>query len=201
MMGPGPGMPPPPPMMGGRGAGRGERSDGRRDDRPTKTLAELSVTVWLTPENATFAKKNGLLYLTLDGTETRVNLAREFPFEVPFGYISVLDPDGGELGIIRDTALFAGEERALLENELRLRYYAPKVLQILRIRERYGFSYWTVLTEDAGKLTFTMQDAYRSIFRVSDSSVTFCDVDGNRYEVPDLTQLDRASRKRLELYL
>ena len=74
-------------------------------------------------------------------------------------------------------------------------------MQILRIRERYGFSYWTVLTEDAGKLTFTMQDAYRSIFRVSDSSVTFCDVDGNRYEVPDLSQLDRASRKRLELYL
>lgn len=201
MMGPGPGMPPPPPM-GGRGAGRGgERSGGRRDDRPPKTLAELSVTVWLTPENAHFAKKNGLLYLTLDGVETRVNLAREFPFEVPFGYISALDPDGGELGIIRDTALFADAERELLENELRLRYYAPTILQILRIRERYGFSYWTVLTEDAGKLTFTMQDAYRSIFRVSDNSVTFCDVDGNRYEIPELSRLDRASRKRLELYL
>lgn len=201
MMGPGPGMPPPPPM-GGRGAGRGgERGGGRRDDRPPKTLAELSVTVWLTPENAHFAKKNGLLYLTLDGVETRVNLAREFPFEVPFGYISALDPDGGELGIIRDTALFADAERELLENELRLRYYAPTILQILRIRERYGFSYWTVLTEDAGKLTFTMQDAYRSIFRVSDNSVTFCDVDGNRYEIPELSRLDRASRKRLELYL
>lgn len=199
MMGPG-GMPPPPPM-GGRGFGREGRRGEAPDKRPAKSLAELSVTVWLTPENAHFARKNGLLYLTLGETETRVNLVREFPFEVPFEYISVLDPDGGELGIIRATSLFDGAERELLENELRLRYYAPEILKILRVRERYGFSYWTVVTSDSGRLTFTMQDTYRSIFRIGAHSVTFSDVDGNRYEISDIEKLDRASRKRLDLYI
>ena len=126
---------------------------------------------------------------------------REFPFELPFSYISVLDPDGGELGIIRNTSDFPEEERRLVEEELRLRYYAPTVTKILRVRERYGFSYWTVLTADAGQLTFTLQDAYRSIFRIGEGSVTFSDVDGNRYEIPDLSALDRESRKRLDLYI
>lgn len=193
------GMPPPPPM-GGRGFG-GPRGGGKRTDRPAKTLAEISATVWLTPENAHFAKKNGLLYLTLEGKETRVNPVREFPFELPFSYISVLDPDGGELGIIRNTSDFPKEERRLVEEELRLRYYAPTVTKILRVRERYGFSYWTVLTADAGQLTFTLQDAYRSIFRIGEGAVTFSDVDGNRYEIPDLSALDRESRKRLDLYI
>ena len=69
------------------------------------------------------------------------------------------------------------------------------------MRERYGFSYWTVLTADAGQLTFTLQDAYRSIFRIGEGSITFSDVDGNRYEIPDLSALDRESRKRLDLYI
>lgn len=191
----------PPPSMGGRAFGGQQREAGRRDDRPQKTLAELSETVWLTPENAKFAKKNGLLYLTLNGQETRVNPVREFPFELPFSYISMLDADGVEMGIIRSTSDFQDVERALIEEELRLRYYAPKITKILRVRERYGFSYWTVLTEDAGRLTFTMQDAYRSIFKIGEESVTFSDVDGNRYEIPDLSLLDRASRKRLDLYI
>lgn len=195
------GMPPPPPMGGRRGFGGGERRGSGRKDRPERTLAELSVTVWLTPENARFERENGLLYLTVEGQRSRVLLVREFPFEEPFSYISVLDPDGCELGIIKETALFSGAERELIEDELRLRYYAPTVTRILRVRERYGFSYWTVETADAGRLTFTVQDTYRSILRIGGGSVTVTDVDGNRFEIPDVEALDRASRKRLELYL
>lgn len=200
MMGHGP-MPPPPPggMRGGMGFGGGRAR--RPSNQSKKTLAELSVTVWLTPENAHFEKKNGLLHLTLDGVETRVNLVRDFPFETPFDYISVLDADGDEMGIIRTLDLFEGSVRDLLENELRLRYYAPQIRKILHVREKYGFSYWTVVTADAGKLTFTVQDPNHSIFRISEKSVTFSDVDGNRYEVPNLDDLDPASRKRLDLYI
>ena len=194
------GMPPPPPAGGRRDGGAGrERPEG--GERRARTLEEMAVTVWLTPENAHFERKNGLFYLTLDGKETRVNLCREFPFELSWEYISALDTDGNERGIIRSTALFEGETRNLLEDELRLRYYAPQITSILRVREKYGFSYWTVTTADAGKLTFTVQDPYRTIFRVGEKSVTFTDVDGNRYEIPALAALDRRSRKRVDLYI
>lgn len=169
--------------------------------RPQKPLAELAVTVWLTPENATFERKNGLLYLTLNGERTRVTLCREFPFELPWAYISVLNAEGEELGIIRSTDLYSGDARQLIEDELRLRYYAPQIVRILRVRERYGFSYWTVQTADVGRVTFTLQDTSRSIYRIGERSLTFADVDGNRYEISDLTALDKVSRKRLELYI
>lgn len=193
------GMPPPP---GGPDGWNKERKRGsEREARRERSLEEMAVTVWLTPENARFEKRNGLLYLTLDGRETRVKLCRDFPFELPWEYISVLDTDGDERGMIRSTALFEDGQRTVLEDELRLRYYAPQITSILRVREKYGFSYWTVVTADAGKLTFTLQDPYRAIYRVGEKSVTFSDVDGNRYEIPELAALDRSSRKRLELYL
>ncbi len=203
MMGHGPaGMPPPPSGGGGRGGfGGGERRHRSHDDNRPKTLAEISVTVWLTPENAKFSKKNGLLYLTLDGKEMRVILAREFPYELQWDYISVLDDERSEVGIIRSTSLFTGDERQLIEDELRLRYYAPKITKITKVREKYGFSYWTVFTSDAGKITFTVQDAYRSIFHIGENAVTICDVDGNRYEIPNVEDLDKSSRKLLDLYI
>ena len=182
--------------MGAPQAGRS-----RRETRPERSLEEMAVTVWLTPENASFERKNGLLYLTLNGCETRVNLCRAFPFEMPWEYISAQDPNGEERGLIRSVSLFSGETRTLLEDELHLRYYAPVITGILRVREKYGFSYWTVETADAGKQTFTVQDPYRNIFCIGGNSVTFTDVDGNRYEIPDLSVLDRNSRKRLDLYL
>lgn len=194
------GMPPPPPG-GPRGMGAPQAGRSRRETRPERSLEEMAVTVWLTPENASFERKNGLLYLTLNGCETRVNLCRAFPFEMPWEYISAQDPNGEERGLIRSVSLFSGETRTLLEDELHLRYYAPVITGILRVREKYGFSYWTVETADAGKQTFTVQDPYRNIFCIGGNSVTFTDVDGNRYEIPDLSVLDRNSRKRLDLYL
>lgn len=188
-------MPGMPPMHRDRPEG------GRRgENRPERSLEELSVTVWLTPQNAVFSRKNGLLYLTLNEKEERVTLCREFPFDQPWEYISVMDWEHRELGIIRKTELFEGEARELIEEELKRRYYAPEIQKILSVRERYGFSYWKVLTE-RGEVKFTLRDTYRSILRVNDTRAIFSDVDGNRFEIPDVSRLDERSRRKLELYL
>ncbi len=165
-----------------------------------RTLAEISVTVWLTPENAVFSQKNGLLYLSLQETEHRVTLCRQFPFDLPFEYISVLDEDSCELGIIRSTDLFEGESRKMIEDELKKRYYAPTIHRILSVKERFGFSYWRVETAE-GEVKFTLRDTFRSIFSVNGKLVIFTDVDGNRFEIPDVGALDAKSRRRIELYL
>lgn len=96
-----------------------------------KTLEELSVTNWLTPENAVFSMENGLLYCRIsDGKNERVKLARAFPFELLWEYISVLDQDGEELGLIRTLDSFEGEENELLRSELKKRYYSPIITGI-----------------------------------------------------------------------
>ena len=175
----------------------GDKPDGQKKER---TLAEISETVWLTPENASFASKNGFLYISLDGVERRAFLCRQFPFELLWELISVLDEDQYEVGIIRALSLFTDETRELLETELEKRYYSPKIRRILSMKERYGFSYWKVETAE-GEMSFTLHDTFRSTVRVGEHRVILMDVDGNRFEIPDVRELDRKSYKKIELYL
>ena len=163
-------------------------------------MAEISVTVWLSPENASFTTRNGLLYAAVNGEEKRVTLFRQFPFDLLWEYISVLDEEMREVGIIRNISSFDEETSVLLEKELKKRYYTVTVTAILSVKERFGNSYWQVRT-DEGVVKFTLRDTMRSISSVNGTRVFFTDVDGNRYEIPDLSVLDVKSRKSLELYI
>lgn len=133
-------------------------------------------------------------------TWERVFLHRAFPFDDPLTYISVLDKDQNEIGMIGDLRLMSPDTQKLLEAELDRKYYAPKVSAIIQVKERYGFSYWKVNT-DIGPLQFTLQDTYRSILRVTSTRVFIVDMNGNRYEIPDVDTLDRRSYRLIELYL
>ena len=180
--------------------GRGEGAERPRRRHTERSLAEISVTVWLTPENAVFYEKNGLLYLTYQEKESRVTLCRQFPFDLLWEYISVMDEDECEIGMIRRVDVFEGEVRSVIENELSKRYYAPVIEKIYSVKERYGFSYWRVKTAE-GDVKFTLRDTFRSIFSVNGERVIFSDVDGNRFEIPDVNALDKTSRRKIELYL
>ena len=169
-------------------------------ERKKKTLEELSVTVWLTPENATFLQRNGFLYVKTEAGEERAFLCRQFPFELLWEFISVMDDEQNEIGIIRRIDQYEGEMRKLLTAELERRYYCPVIRRIVSMKERYGFSYWKVETPE-GEMSFTLHDTFRSIIRVSESRAILMDVNGNRFEIPDVGQLDRKSLKKIELYL
>ena len=175
-------------------------SQGRGEPPKARTLAELSVTVWLTPENAYFEERNGFLYIRYNELEQRAFLCRQFPFEMLWEFISVLDEDQNEIGIIRNVSLFEGETHALLTRELERRYYSPVIRRILSMKERYGFSYWKVET-DEGEMQFTLHDTFKSIVRAGEFRAVLMDVDGNRFDIPDVRELDRKSYKKIELYL
>lgn len=161
---------------------------------------DVTKTVWLTPENASFYRKNGLLWLVYEGKETRVSLRRNFPMEELWGLLSVLNEKEEEVGMIRSLDSLEGEEKELLVAELERRYYAPVILKILSLKERFGFSYWKVKTAE-GDVEFTLRDTYKSLIRMSEKRVFILDVDGNRFVIPDVSALDRKSYRKIELYL
>lgn len=134
----------------------------------------------------------------------RIFLSRAFPFDMPFDYISVLDKDKKEIGFIRSLDDFDDPDKTLLIHELETKYYTPVIKKILAIKERYGFSYWKCECE-FGEKSFTLQDTFRSIIKATNANGTervyILDVDGNRYEIPDVEALDRHSYKKIELYL
>ena len=174
-------------------------------------LKEIIAVVYLTKNNAVFQKNGDFIALDLtlpaqEGGEAahqhydRIFLHRAFPFDDPWSYLSVLDPDSKEIGIIRSLSELDEATETLLRAELERKYFAPVVTQIHSVKERYGFSYWRV-SSDAGELTFTLSDTYRSLLKVHQTRIFIINIDGNRYEIPDVEQLDHKSYKKIELYL
>lgn len=179
------------------------------NDKKT-ALGDVVSILYLTPDNAVVGVKNEFLTLTLtapgeDGeTETkeydRIFLHRSFPFDHPESYISVQDTDKNEIGMISDLAVFPQETADLMRRELERKYYAPVLTSIRSVKDKYGYAYCTATTAE-GEITFTLKDAARSFLKVDKNRVVITDVDGNRYDIPDLSALDKNSYKKIELYL
>lgn len=168
-----------------------------------KSSAEI---VRINAENAAFTMKNGFLSMTFTQSgekqeHDRVFLHRTFPFELLWEYISVLDGDSVEIGLIFNLSDFDDETRALLETELERKYYQPKIKTIEALKERYGFSYWTVVDSEGRRINFTMQDTFRNIIRIGEDKAVLLDVDGNRFVIDSILGLDKKSYRKIELYL
>lgn len=130
----------------------------------------------------------------------RVYFHRMFPFDSPNEFISVLDKDGKEYGVIRSVSEFLGEDAEIINEFLARKYLCPEITKILSLKERLGYSYWEVET-DKDRMNFSMHDTYRNIARVSDTRLVLTDVDGNRFSIKDTLALDRTSFRKIELYL
>lgn len=178
-----------------------------RDPRGPMPIDISTEVKKLDKSNARFSMKNGFLSMTKteeNGEEKvydRVFLHRDFPFELLWEYISVLDVDQIEIGIIFNISDFDGEEKELLVKELERKYYEPRIKTIVSLKERYGFSYWNVICDDDRSVKFTMQDTFRNIIRVGEDRAILLDVDGNRFVIESIMGLDRKSHKKIELYM
>ncbi len=172
-------------------------------DSSQKQLLEFTTVTYLDPEKSKFSRTPGgfLSLVTEDGREyPRVNLHRAFPFTQTNEFISVRDPEGNEIGIIRSLYDFPREVIKLLEEEMNRRYFAPVITKIYSLKEEFGYTYWDVQT-DAGHCRFTARSGSSSFIFITDVRILVVDVDGNRFEIPDFRELDEKSRKKLEILL
>ena len=171
-----------------------------------ESLEKIVGSFYLTPQNSSFAMNGDIPSLTvtdeLGNTSfyEKVILVRNFPFQYEKEYITLLDKNAKEIGIIKRISDFDETTESMLLLELERRYYMPKITEILRMKEKMGFTNWTVNT-DFGKITFSVRDAYKNIIKLAGGRCIITDVDGNRYEIPSLSALDKKSRSRIELII
>ena len=176
------------------------------EDTGKTLLSDVVKIEYADKDNAVFTDKDGFIslkYKNENGIEKeydRVFLHRVFPHEMTEKYVSVCDREENEICMIRDLADFDGQTQTVLSRELKRRYHVFRIEKICSVKEKYGYSYWKIKDEN-GDREFTVSDTYRSITKINSDRLYVTDVDGNRYEIPSLSALDRASCRKIELFL
>ena len=158
----------------------------------------------LTTDNAVFTETSGgFKTLRLDGEEKgQVNIICTFPFTAPNEFLSVRTADDKqeELGIIENLCDFDDNTVALIKKQLEIRYFMPEILKVYSVKEEYGHTYWSVLT-DKGKHKFTSPSGSSGSVIKNGNRVIIKDSDQNRYEIKDITKISAKEMKKLDLYL
>lgn len=174
-------------------------------DKP-RILTESAL--WLKEDNAHFHRSaGGLLALTVneaDGTTReyeRVIVLRTFPLTSPDELLSVREPRGAraEIGMIRHIGDLDEESEELVHEELAARYFIPQILRVHSVHRR-GIIYIDADT-DLGRRTMMLQNASSGFRTLDGGRVIITDAEGNNYEIPDPAALDKASYRKIEVFL
>lgn len=130
----------------------------------------------------------------------RLEARRLFPLTGLWRYITLLDEEGKEVAVIRDVNNLMEDSRAVLHQVLEQYYLIPRITRIRAIHEKYGQLKFETET-DHGDYLFDIRNRHTDIKLLYDNRILIKDASDNRYEIPDLTRLDKTSIRLLNPYL
>lgn len=169
-----------------------------------KESEEVLEMRFLNSENAVFTRTEGgfLSLKTGEKEYERVGVYLTFPLTKPEEFISVREADekAKEIGLIRALTDLKTEEQEMIREQVRLRYFMPVIRKVMDVKDEYGYAYWHVMT-DFGVCRFTTHMGGDAVVNLSDARYQITDIDGNRYEIPDLYGLTVMERKKLDLFI
>lgn len=165
---------------------------------------EVMQMRFLNSENAEFSRTEGgfVSLKTKEKEYKRVGVYLTFPLTDPEGFISIRESDekAKEIGIIRNLKDLKKEEQEMIREQVRLRYFMPVIRKVLDVKDEYGHAYWNVVT-DFGSVRFTTNMGGDAVINLGGDRYQITDIDGNRYELPDLYALSVGERKKLDLFI
>jgi len=124
---------------------------------------------------------------------------RAFPLSAPGHGVSLVGSEGRELVWIDSVDQLPAQAKALLQEELAVRDFAPTLLRLHGVSSFGVPSTWTIST-DRGDTTFVLK-AEEDIRRLEGGALLIASAHGVQFRIPDVKTLDRASRKLLERFL
>jgi hypothetical protein len=128
-----------------------------------------------------------------------IDPVRAFPVTDPRHGISLCDAEGSEIVWLDSLDTLPAALHQLLEDELSRRHFLPVITRVLRVEGASEPTVWIVET-DRGPTRFNLKSE-EDVRRVAGQRVLIVDAHGVRYLIPDLHQLDTASRRWLERYI
>lgn len=142
------------------------------------------------------------LRLTVEGDRSypTVKPAWAAPLSHPNSYLALLDGKGNEIVTLPDLKALGAESLEAAEEELRRRYLTATVTAIVHAKQEFGATYWSVET-DRGDRDFVTQNLQETAIWLSETHLLMIDVDGSRFEIPDVAMLNEESRRYIEVIL
>lgn len=122
---------------------------------------------------------------------------RLFPRSGGNKYVALLNSEGEQVAVIRDTARLMDESRKVIESALEEYYMIPRITRFIEMTTKFKIWMWTAET-DHGIIKFEIRNHMASVKPLYDGRVLIIDANDNRYEIPDYRKLDKRSRKMLE---
>lgn len=143
-----------------------------------------------------FTKRGDALVLSVENDRSylKVRAVRAFPLSELNEFIGLLDAiSGREIGMLLHLRDLDNPTRLLIQHEIDKRYFIPKISRITQAKKEFGAVYWDVET-DCGGRQFVLRGVRDSIHEIEPGRFLISDVDGNRLEVPQITDLDPRSQ-------
>ena len=146
-----------------------------------------------------FREPAWVLRLTIeeDRSYLKVKVVRAAPLSHPDHYISFLDSKDEEICMIDELGALDPQTLKVVAEELERRYLTAAVELIHSVRNEFGTSYLDVDTS-RGRREFVVQNVAENAQWLGARRLLLVDVDGNRFEFPDLDLLDKRSRGFVE---
>jgi len=157
-------------------------------------------------ETEFYATEGGFVGMKYKGKDhAHVILRRIMPLQQPMEYISVADPENNEIGILKAISDLPKNQQDIVVNELDNRYYAPEVVEVVSVQDKLGYVYMELRLKNKQGKEYTkncaVKDVSRNIRMITNTQVLIFDVDGNRYVISDVSNLNRLSMRKLDAYL
>ena len=121
---------------------------------------------------------------------------RLFPISGLTRYIALMDEEGESVCIISNIKNLLPESREAITGALEEYYMIPKIQKVIKWQKKHGLHVWTALTTH-GQVDIEIGDSSNNVKKLYDDRVLIKDVSDNRYEIPDLKQLDAHSLKQI----
>ncbi|MBL8049125.1 MAG: DUF1854 domain-containing protein [Chthonomonas sp.] len=122
------------------------------------------------------------------------------PISHPSRYLCLLDGKGTEIMLLPDLDSVSPLARQALETEIQRRYLTSMIHKITHAKVEFGATYWHVITE-RGERELVTQSLQENAQWLSDVHLVLLDVDGNRFEIANINELDPKSKQYLEAIL
>lgn len=171
-----------------------------------KTAMANNTTTWETPilkasECKCSRQPSGRLNITFsDGKLEDVHMVPSFPLSRRGRMVAILNAEGEEVAMLDRIGNLDPSSRRVAVEELERSYFMPRIVLIESDKEELGVLTLDVLT-DRGSRTIQIRNPRRSFRKLPNNRVAIRDVDGNRYEIRDWTELDRYARELIGQYL